>query len=97
MKKKAMKELAAYVLEYEKAIAEPDKIVKRAGYRNVAAFIKAYEKSSRLLESMKRTESQKESIIASLRNYEKEVLVRKGDISRRHKEQTHIKIKENIR
>ena len=95
MKKKAMKELAAYVLEYEKAIAEPDKIVKRAGYRNVAAFIKAYEKSCRLLES--RTEPQKESIIASLRNYEKEVLVRKGDISRRHKEQTHIKIKENIR
>lgn len=67
MKTKAARELSASLLEYEKAIAEPDKIVKRAGYKNVAAFTRAYEKSCKLLESMKRTEPQKESIIASLK------------------------------
>lgn len=50
-----------------------------------------------LLESMKRTEAQKESIIASLRKYEKEALIRKGDFSRGVEEQTHIKTKEDVR
>lgn len=97
MKTKTAKELSASLLEYEKVIAEPDKIVKCAGYKNVAAFTKAYEKSCKLLESMKRTEPQKESIIASLRKYEKEALIRKGDFSRRVEEQTYIKTKENVR
>lgn len=97
MKTKAARELSASLLEYEKAISEPDKIVKRAGYKNVAAFTRAYEKSCKLLESMKRTEPQKESIIASLKKYEKEALIRKGDFSRGAEEQTHIKTKENVR
>lgn len=97
MKTKAAKELAASLLEYENAIAEPDKIVKHAGYKNVAVFTKAYEKSCKLLESMKRTEPQKEGIIASLRKYEKEALIHNGSFSRRQDEQTHIKTKENVR
>ncbi|MFC2326450.1 MAG: hypothetical protein ACFNL1_04055, partial [Prevotella histicola] len=97
MKTKAAKELSASLLEYEKAIAEPDKIVKRAGYKNVAAFTKAYAKSCKLLESMKRTELQKESIIASLRKYEKEALIHNGSFFRRQDEQTNIKTKENVR
>lgn len=97
MKTKAAKELAASLLEYENAIAEPDNIVKRAGYKNVAAFTRAYEKSCKLLESMKRTEPQKESIIAALRKYEKKALIRKGYFSRRVEEQTHIKTKEDVR
>lgn len=44
------KELVASLLEYENTIAAPDRIVKSAEYINVAAFKKAYEKSSRLLE-----------------------------------------------
>lgn len=97
MKIKAAKELSASLLEYEKANAEPDKIVKRAGYKSVAAFTRAYEKSCKLLESMKWTEPQKESIIASFRKHEKEALIRKGDFSRRVEKQTYIKTKEDVR
>lgn len=70
MKTKAAKELSASLLEYEKAIAEPDKIVKRAGYKNVAAFTRAYEKSCKLLESIRHKEGDKRSALAKLEQYE---------------------------
>ncbi len=96
-KKAALKEMAEALPDYQTARAKPDQVVKEAGYKNVAVFTKAYEKSCKLLESMKRTEPQKESIIASLRKYEKEALIHNGSFSRRQDEQTHIKTNGDVR
>lgn len=89
--------MAEALPDYQTARAKPDQVVKEAGYKNVAVFTKAYEKSCKLLESMKRTEPQKESIIASLRKYEKEALIHNGSFSRRQDEQTHIKTNGDVR
>lgn len=70
MKTKATKELSASLLEYEKAIAEPNKIVKRAGYKNVATFTKAYVKSCKLLEPIQHKEGDKRSVLAKLEQCE---------------------------
>ncbi len=96
-KKAALKEMADAMLDYQEARAKPDQIVKEAGYRNVAVFNKAYDKSYKLLESMKRTEPQSDSIIALLRKFEKEALIRNGDFVRKVEEQTHIKTNGNVR
>lgn len=96
-KRAALKEMADALLDYQEERAKPDQIVKEAGYRNVAVFNKAYDKSYKLLESMKRTELQSDSIIALLRKFEKEALIRNGDFVRRVEEQTHIKTNGDMR
>ena len=71
-RERVLMELAAAKYEYDTAIEKPDEIVKRAGYRNVAAFTRAFKKACALIESEQQQSGQKESIIAKLRQYERE-------------------------
>ena len=68
MKKNAAKELTELLIEYQNAAAEPDKIVKHAGYWNVAAFTKVYEKNpAGCWRKCRRLESQAVRICKGLR------------------------------
>lgn len=82
------KELAKALSEYERAAQEPDKIVKGAGYRNVAAFTRAYEKACRYLREEQRKDTsagrvagtapdaqKKKSIIAWLNECDREAKI----------------------
>lgn len=61
-----MQEVRKDLLHQNQVIAEPDKIFKRAGYKNVAAFTREYEKSCKLLESIQRKKGDKRSVLAKL-------------------------------
>lgn len=67
----ALKTLADAVFIYDEAIAEPDRIVRKAGYRNVAAFTKAYRKARELVIAQNKLQheerdSLKESVLKKL-------------------------------
>jgi chromosome segregation ATPase len=75
-KEQAFKKLASAQFDFDNAQAELDRIVKRAGYRNVAAFNKAFDKACRLIEENQNDGldnlEKRESVIAKLHQYDKE-------------------------
>lgn len=93
-KEQALKELANVQIDFDSAQTELGRIVKRAGYRDVAAFHKAFEKACRLIEESQKSgmeESEKrESVIAKLHQYDMEAKNRANRITRNDKEQLVI-------
>lgn len=75
-KEQTLKKLASAQCDFDNAQAELDRIVKRAGYRNVTAFNKAFDKACRLIEENQNdgldNPKKRESVIAKLHQYDKE-------------------------
>ena len=97
-KKAALKEMAEALLDYQKVRAKPDQIVKEAGYKNVAAFTKAFERACEAIkagqgtEDHKKIQTDKPSILAKIRAYDEEAKIRKTitlSERERHSRQVH--------
>jgi hypothetical protein len=93
-KEQALKELANVQIDFDNAQSELGRIVKRAGYRDVAAFHKAFAKACRLIEESQNNGMEdlkkKESVIAKLHQYDMEAKSRTSRGNRKHKEQQVI-------
>lgn len=94
-RERVLMELASAKYEYDTAIEKPDEIVKRAGYRNVAAFTRAFKKACALIESEQQQNGQKESIIAKLHQYEREAKREDGATDRKRSKQPSIGSRNN--
>ena len=72
------KEIAELLIVRKEKQDELDRIVKKAGYKNVSKFMTAFEKSCRLLEEYKaqhpgeKMPTEKESVLSKLKSYQAE-------------------------
>ena len=93
-REQALKDLASAQFNWDNAQRELNRIVKRVGYRDVAAFNKAYEKACRIIEDSQKDgmvePTRRESVIVKLHQYDQEAKSRKAYSELKEKEQLMI-------
>ena len=93
-REQALKDLASAQFNWDNAQRELNRIVKRVGYRDVAAFNKAYEKACRIIEDSQKDgmvePTRRESVIVKLHQYNQEAKSRKAYSELKEKEQLMI-------
>lgn len=93
-KEQALKDFANAQFNFDNAQQELNRIVKRAGYRDEAAFNKAYKKVCRVIEEGQKSgmkePGKRESVIAKLHQYDMEAKSRANRTIRNDKEQPVI-------